>query len=353
MDTTRWDSGFPSDDRDPEQQGTDGPDRDAADPDNPFDEPASSPELQQERSDSLYSRNAPFWERVTDAPANNDDYVKDPAYWSHPSEVTGDVIMRVRPEHIGDRMLKWLGRRINRYIVIAVTIITILSVITYSVVNTVRSINVVGATRFSNEHIIALSGLELGIHSGGIDEDEVAARIERERYLRCVLVDVSADSVTIHVRERYPAASVVQNGRRILLDERGWVLEISENIDYIPAGVVNVLGLEIEHCGLGQTVTLHMQERLFAYMQILVELRALGCLEGIVELDMTTMDSITLRMDDGTTILLGNEDLIHEKIRALSVVRENLILNNYYDKLPGGTIVVADPTSPAYMPPGA
>lgn len=353
MDTTRWDSGFPSEDPEGEQQRTNEPQRDAADPDNPFDEPSSAPELQQERSESLYSRNTPFWERVVDYPEDGDEYVKDPTYWNHPKEVTGDVIMRVRPQHIGDHILRWLSRKTNRNLLIGLTIFVFVAVFVYSMVNTVRSINVVGSTRFSKEYIIELSGVELGSHSQGINVDLVAERIERERYLRCVLVDVSADSVTIHVRERYPAASVVQNGRRVILDERGWVLEISEDMYTVPAGLVDVVGLDVQHCSLGQTVTLRMPERLFAYMQILVELRALGGLEGITELDMTTMDSITLKMDDGTTILLGNEELIHEKIRAMIVVRENLILHNYYEELPGGTIIVADPTSPAYMPPGA
>ena len=200
--------------------------------------------------------------------------------------------------------------------------------------------------------MIALSGLKLGMHSFSIDEETVMERIGRERYLRCTLVDVSADTVTLHVRERVPVATIVQNGRRIILDERGWVLEISDDMHTIPEGLVNVLGLDVQHCSIGQGVTLRVPDRLQTYMQILVELRALGGLELIVELDMTTMDSITLKTEDDMTVLLGNEQGIHEKIRAFLVVRENLILNGFYGKGREGTIVVSDPTSPAYTPPG-
>lgn len=355
MDTTRWGEGFPTGRADavddaawrPESE----PDAAREDLNYPFDEPETSPELQQQRSASLYTRNTPFWERVVELPPEGEEYPRDPAYWSHPERVNGDGIMRVREEKLHEKVCKRLTSRTALQVYAIVVLVTLLTLFLVSTLTTVRSIKVEGYTRFSPEQVIALSGLEVGMHSFSVDEELVRERIERERYLRCTLVDVTSDAVTLHIRERAPAATIVQNGRRAVLDERGWVLELSEDIHTVPAGLVIVSGLDVQHCTLGRAVDVRVPERLQTYMQIFIELRAMGGLALITELDMTSMDSITLKTNDGMTVVLGNELLIHEKIRAFLVVRENLIRNGFYGEQSEGTIIVSDPTSPAYRPP--
>ena len=149
-----------------------------------------------------------------------------------------------------------------------------------------------------------------------------------------------------------PRCTLVQNGRRIILDDRGWVLEVISDVGSPAPNLIQVSGLDVHHCSLGQAVTLRVPGKLTAYTQILIELRALGGLELITELDMTAMDSITLKTTDGLTVSMGDETQIHQKIRAMLVVRENLLVNDYYGQGGGGTIVVVDPGSPAYRPQG-
>lgn len=358
MDTTRWGDGFsaqgsaapppvPESDAAGEVQRVQSPDAE-----NPFEEPDAAPELRQHRSQSLYSRSAPFWERVVETPPEGEAYPQDPEYWNHPEEVGRDDVMRVQPLRPLERIRRRLTSRGALYTCGALVVVLVIALCLRSVFATVRTIRVEGNTSFSSEYVIGLSGLETGMSTLNIDEDAVKERIGRERYLRCTLVDVSFDAVTLHVRERVPCCSIVQNGRRITLDDRGWVLEATEDMQAPTHGLISVTGLDVQHCTLGQAVTLRMPARLVTYTEILIELRALGGLHLVTELDMTTMDSITLKTSDGLTIQMGNETLIHEKIRAFLVVNQKLVENNYYGEQPEGVIVVSDPTSPAYRPPG-
>lgn len=324
---------------------------DVADPENPFEEPEAAPELRQARSESLYSRSTPFWERVVELPPEGGAYPLDEGYWEHPEEMDRDVMMHVEELPPLKRIVRKLTSRGALRLFAVLALLVMLLLLGRSALCTVKVINVEGNSTFTDEEIIALSGLQLGMSTFDLDEDLVMERIGRERYLRCTLVDLSFNVVTLHVRERVPCCSIVQNGRRITLDDRGWVLEITDDVNVVPTGLISVTGLDVHSLSLGQAVTLRVPARLTAYTQILVELRALGGLELIAALDMTTMDSITLTTTDGMTVLLGNETQIHQKIRAFLVVRENLISNNFYGKLPEGTVVVSDPGSPAYRPP--
>ena len=350
MDTTRWGEGFPGGGSDSPPLPPDIPPQDA---DNPFEEPENAPELRQQRSESLYSRSAPFWERIVETPQDGKAYPQDPEYWNHAEDVGKDGLLRVEALRPLERIRGYLTSRNAIYLCASVLVLVLLLLIGRSVFATVRTIRVEGDTTFSSEYIIDLSGLEVGMSTFDIDEELVMERIGMERYLRCTLVDVSLYTVTLHVRQRVPCCTVVHNGRRITLDERGWVLEISQDMNAPADGLISVTGLDVQHCSLGQAVSLRRHSRLSVYTQILIELRALGGLALVTELDMTTMDSITLKTQEGLTILMGDETLIPEKIRAFMVVRENLIQNAYYGQANGGTIVVSDPTGPAYRPPDA
>ena len=75
--------------------------------------------------------------------------------------------------------------------------------------------------------IIRLSGIREGQSSMTIDDEAVMRRVEGNRYLRCTLVDVQWDSVTLHLKERAQAAGSNYNGMIVVLDNRGFVLEDS------------------------------------------------------------------------------------------------------------------------------
>ena len=359
MDTTRWGEGFRRDGQDTAQDtapqtayAAPAEEETVHDPDYPFEEPEAAPELRSQRSDNLYSRSEPFWERVVEVPREGEEYPRDPNYWNHPERISDDRTLYVDSGRIRDKVRRFLGARAT-WITGAVIGVILLGVfLFYSTTMTIKSITVQGSTTIPAEEIIAMSQLEEGMGSMFINVGTVRERIERSGVLRCTQVDVQMNRVVLHVKERERIACIVQNGRLVTLDDRGWVLDTNEDLNSPMNGLISVVGMDVSHCVQGQQVKLRMPSRLTTYTQLLVELRALGGLDLIVELDMTSMDSITLKTTDDFVIHLGNEKRIHEKVRAMLILREVVLENRYYGSRIGGTIVVADPTSPTYMRPG-
>ena len=315
-------------------------------PESPFEEPDQAPELRANRSENLYTRDEPFWNRVVDAPQSGREAPRDPNYWNHPDVMDTDRLLHVDSDTRMQKVRKFLGAGTTKKFLLIAAVVVAVAVILYSALFQVRTITVLGNSTITAEEVIRLSGLKIGQSSMTIDDEAVMRKVEGNRYLRCTLVDVQWDSVIIHVRERVPAAWINHNGMVVLLDNRGFVLEESLT-DYTgDAGLVKVVGLDVRRCALGQTISLETSTQLETYTQILVELKAMKGLDLLSELDMSSMDSIYLATRDGFYVRLGSEDSIHEKLRAFMITREEVIGMGYST----GTIDVTDPGRPTYSP---
>lgn len=312
----------------------------------PFEEPEQAPELRADRSKNLYSRDEPFWEQVTDGRQTARTEQRDPNYWNHPDVMSTDRVLHFDTDTRMQKLKKFLGSGAVKKCLLITAVIVVVAVILYSALFQVRTIHVVGNTSIPEQEIIRLSGLKVGQSSMTIDDEAVMRKVEGNRYLRCTLVDVQWDSVTIHVKERVPAAYINHNGMLVTLDNRGFVLEESLNNYAAQSGLVKVAGLNVRRCSLGQMITLNSSTQLETYTQILVELKAMKGLDLLSELDMSSMDSIYLATHDGFYVRLGSEDSIHEKLRAFLITREKVIEMGRSS----GTIDVTDPGRPTYLP---
>jgi len=319
-------------------------------PDSPFEEPEQAPELRDDRSEHLYSRDEPFWNRVVDAPQAGHDIPKDANYWNHPDVMDTDHLLFYDNDTKLQKLRKFLGSGAVKRFLVIFAIVVVAAVILYSALFQVRAIHVTGNTSISEQEIIRLSGLQVGQNSMTIDDEAVMRKVEGNRYLRCTLVDVQWDSVTIHVKERVPAVYINHNGMVVVLDNRGFVLEESlfDGGDY--SKLVKVIGLNVRRCALGQQIALTSATQLQTFTQILVELKAMKGVDLIAELDMSSMDSIYLTTHGGENqrfyVRLGSEESIHEKLRAFMITRDKVLQMGYTS----GTIDVTDPGRPTYSP---
>lgn len=316
--------------------------------DSPFEEPEQAPELRDSRSDNLYSRDEPFWNRVVDAHTPASQQVRDANYWNHPDVMKEDKLLRFDNETPKEKFHRWLGSdTLKWFLAGAAVLVLILALVYWS--GQVRVINVAGNVTVPVDEVIERSGIRVGQNGWSIDEEAVMRRVESHRYLRCTLVDVQLDTVTIHVRERVPKAYLNHNGMLITLDNRGYVLEETLESAEEDTALVKVTGLSVRRCALGQKISLSMAEQLETYTKILVELEAMQGLATIRELDMTSMDSIYLVTEDDYQVRLGDESKIHEKLRAFMITKKALEeMSDTRGRT--GTIDVADPAEPSFMP---
>ncbi len=310
----------------------------------PFEEPEQAPELRADRSENLYSRDEPFWNRVIDPPQDGRDIPRDPNYWNHPDVMDTDRLLFVDADTGMEKLRKFLGSGALKKTLAILGVVVAVAVILYSALFQVRTISVVGNNTIPAEEIIRMSGLKVGQSSMTIDDESIMRKVEANRYLRCTLVDVQWDSVTIHVRERVPAVYINHNGMVIVMDNRGYVLEESLDSNVAYDGLVKVIGLNVRRSARGQKITLESPSQLQTYTQILVELKAMQGLSLLSELDMSSMDSIYLATNDGFHVRLGNEERIHEKLRAFMITRDAVRGMGYL----AGAIDVTKPERPTF-----
>ena len=313
---------------------------------NPFEEPEQAPELREKRSENLYSRDEPFWERVVDAPDASGDFRRDVNYWNHPDVMDTDHLLHVDNDTALQKVGKFLGSDAVKKVIGIVTVVVLVAIALFGTVFRVHDIHVSGNTTVADEAVIRLSGLKVGQSSMTIDDEEVMRKIESNRYLRCTLVDVQWNAVTLHVKERVPAVYINHNGMIVTLDNRGFVLEESLASETGFESLVKVSGMNVRRCALGQQIALQSANQLEAYTQILVELKAMKGIDLLRELDMSSMDSIYLTTRDDFFVRLGSEDDLHAKLRAFLITREKVLQMGYAK----GTIDVTDPGRPTYLP---
>ena len=313
---------------------------------NPFEEPEQAPELREKRSENLYSRDEPFWERVVDAPDASGDFRRYVNYWNHPDVLDTDHLLHVDNDTALLQVGKFLGSDAVKKVIGIVTVVVLVAIALFGTVFRVHAIHVSGNTTVTDEAIIRLSGLKVGQSSMTIDDEEVMRKIESNRYLRCTLVDVQWNAVTLHVKERVPAVYINHNGMIVTLDNRGFVLEESLASETGFENLVKVSGMNVRRCALGQQIALQSANQLEAYTQILVELKAMKGIDLLRELDMSSMDSIYLTTRDEFFVRLGSEDDLHAKLRAFLITREKVLQMGYAK----GTIDVTDPGRPTYLP---
>ena len=313
---------------------------------NPFEEPEQAPELREKRSENLYSRDEPFWERVVDAPDASGDFRRDVNYWNHPDVMDTDRLLHVDNDTALQKVGKFLGSDAVKKVIGIVAVVVLVAIALFGTVFRVHAIHVSGNTTVADEAIIRLSGLKVGQSSMTIDDEEVMRKIESNRYLRCTLVDVQWNAVTLHVKERVPAVYINHNGMIVTLDNRGFVLEESLASETGFESLVKVSGMNVRRCALGQQIALQSANQLEAYTQILVELKAMKGIDLLRELDMSSMDSIYLTTRDDFFVRLGSEDDLHAKLRAFLITREKVLQMGYAK----GTIDVTDPGRPTYLP---
>ena len=313
---------------------------------NPFEEPEQAPELREKRSENLYSRDEPFWERVVDVPDASGDFRRDVNYWNHPDVMDTDHLLHVDNDTALQKVGKFLGSDAVKKVIGIMAVVVLVAIALFGTVFRVHAIHVSGNTTVADEAIIRLSGLKVGQSSMTIDDEEVMRKIESNRYLRCTLVDVQWNAVTLHVKERVPAVYINHNGMIVTLDNRGFVLEESLASETGYESLVKVSGMNVRRCALGQQIALQSASQLEAYTQILVELKAMKGIDLLRELDMTSMDSIYLTTRDDFFVRLGSEDDLHAKLRAFLITREKVLQMGYAK----GTIDVTDPGRPTYLP---
>ncbi|MBR4082556.1 MAG: FtsQ-type POTRA domain-containing protein [Clostridia bacterium] len=292
----------------------------------PFGETGVDLRLREERSEHLHDRKDPFW----DAP--------------------GQVQRKNRKDkQVEQRKRGYAGSYAAQRIVLTVMILVAICGVLYGAVFRVRTVHVDGNVYIPDEEIIRLAGVEYGGSILSVDEQVAMRGVNNNHYLIFDGMDkLYPSTVVITVRERTPAAVMNYCGINYVIDNKGMVLEETEDIDAYP-GLPEVSGMDIVGAygaTVGRKLNVNSSIQLEAMSNILIELRVLSAEAEVTMVKMSNLSQLLLETREGYAINLGGYERIHEKLKAMIFIKDYL---NGQGSQPG-TIDVSEPTAPTFIP---
>ena len=316
----------------------------------PFEEPDDAPELLQQRSENLRDREGAFWQQVTNG------YQRTAGSETQQAASVKTSQAKAKPKK------KTSGTSAGMKAALALVVLTAVTIcVLFFFVFRVKEIRVEGNELISRSDVIRLSGIKYGESILTLSEEETKRNLEagavseakrtgnsnyyslQFRYMDKLM----PGTVVLSVKEREPCCWMTLRGIMFVMDKSRMVLYESEDPNIRPANLVEVKGLNIrggDHAGQTLTLTSSVQQSIFE--NLFLELKVLGCLSDIQEVDLSNTSSILMLTRDGYTVSLGDRERIHAKLRSMLYVRDKLreLGKN------GGAINVSVPETPTYSP---
>ena len=182
----------------------------------------------------------------------------------------------------------------------------------------IQSIDVVGyTTRYTQEELIAASGLKRHRHILQQDLDKARADLEKDPYLNTTVKYVFPNRIRITVEERNRAGAVAWGPNKeyiAVIDREGVVLE-SDASSY--AGLPLVQGLIITGANPGTRVGDPADDQVQSMLDMLSTLEELGLADKIKTVDLTETMGISLYTPEGYRIEVGDTSDLLTKLNRL------------------------------------
>lgn len=283
------------------------------------------PSIAQDRSPNLYDKDNRFWGKAENQQKQDNERKAN----KQPTQ-TEDI------------------KRIVKGILILVVVLVIAALIARYTIFSVNEITVMGNETVSTSDIIRWSGVRKGTYLLTVNEKDIRNSLAIEPKIELDYIEKGVPGhVTIAVKERKPVAYFNDCGIYYTVDKGRMVLAESEDMDDEQySGLFELKGLSLKDTRVGLKLQLSDDEQGVIYESLIREIRVMQWLPMILEIDLSDLDSIRLMTTDHYSIVIGDDQNIHAKLRAMTLVREKLISMG----LSKGTIDVSDYEHPFYLP---
>lgn len=185
----------------------------------------------------------------------------------------------------------------------------------------VSKINVTGDTRYTSEQLIKSTGVKQGDNMFFLDTKQIAADLKDEYpYLDTVKLRRKLPStLQIEVSDRIAALSIEQNGKYLILDMSGKVLEKTKSA---AKGTAKVTGVPMKGLHVGDTVDEDKYGKAASVMKLLELTDQYGMKKHIKTIDVEKAYDVRVTYDKRYTILLGalEESNLEHKIQFLKAI---------------------------------
>ncbi len=184
----------------------------------------------------------------------------------------------------------------------------------------VAEIHVSGTTRYDSEKIIEISGIETGDNMFMINKFDVAERILEEfPYIEQIKIRRKLpDTFTFEITERIPAAYIMSDGNRWLIDKKGYILEMLEADSEVK--LPKIAGAEVVTPHVGGALILKNEAQLAPLCEVLSALEFAQLSPNIVRIEIDKLYDINLVYGDRFLVSLGDTEQLGKKIEMLRAV---------------------------------
>jgi len=203
----------------------------------------------------------------------------------------------------------------------------------------VRSVQVYGATQIPPAEVAALTGLRQGDRLFAVPAREVVARVTRHpRVARVAVRITTSGAVVVRIVERIPYAAFPFEGRYLILDRAGVVIE--ERASFAGLPVVSTTGFVPEWTRLGDRLPSGGVDRALQALHRLPR----GVVTSGTRLRVEPQGDIVLFTPDGIAVRLGPVRGLEERAalmrEVLEAVRARGLVVEYVDLRFSGSVVM-------------
>ncbi len=184
----------------------------------------------------------------------------------------------------------------------------------------VAEIEVSGTTRYEAADIIQTSGIKTGDNMFMINKFDVAEKIlDRYPYIEQIKIRRRLpDKFTFEIIERTPAAFVIADDNRWLIDKKGYILERVGNDEVVK--VPKITGVEVATPYAGGELVLKNEAQLLPLREVLNSLSSSGMTENTTRIEIAKLYDINIIYGDRFLVSLGDTTELPRKIEMLKAV---------------------------------
>jgi cell division protein FtsQ len=208
----------------------------------------------------------------------------------------------------------------------------------------IKTINVTGNNRVSQQEIIRLSGLTYQQNVFKINTKETMKNIFQSPYVEKIKIRRGLPNIiNIDIIEREPIVLVPYVGSYLYVDSEGIVVEINSSVEGMNLPKIN--GLKFNTFKLGEEIKVEDKLQLTSVIKLINEIKKAGIIQEIAEINAENILNLKLKTKSGIKINLGDDSNINTKIPVAKAILQDLS-----SKKLKGTVEMGHKGNPVFKP---
>ena len=209
-------------------------------------------------------------------------------------------------------------KRVFFYLILFILLITVVSVSSLTIFFNIKQIKVTGEVKYTNEEVLAASGLSIGTNMFRINKFTIVDKITKSLpYIKTVTIKRSLpDTLLIELTPVTPAAYIETAGGLVVISSDGKAIENPASPPKLP----NLKGSGVLQNTVGEYVTFEGEGSKELFEELINNYIKHNILEKVTLIDISKRHDITFEYENRILVHLGNTDFLDKKVEFFNYV---------------------------------